>query len=334
MPSQNQSSQDNSDERNLPQDNAPQKELKTGRLSPVYKDRIAWLFVLICPAFFASNMVIARAMVGLFPPISMAFMRWFLVGLVVFCVLLAYRKVPWSILRAEYKSILWLASLGMGLCGGPVYMAGELTSATNIGLIYSAAPLCIALLAFLRFGEPLRLVQVIGLMMGLIGVLWIIIRGDFTMLAQLSFNGGDLLILMAMASFSIYSLGLKYSSSALSQFQRFGAMALGGALWHLPFILWEIAERGPWPEWNMTIISALLMLVFSASLGAYLSYGFIVSRLGATIAGSTLYLSPIYTAVMAVMFLGEVIEPYHIISAGFILSGLWLVSRKKAQPYR
>ena len=95
MPSQNQSSQDNADARNLPQDNSPQNELTGMRLSAVYKDRIAWLFVLICPAFFASNMVIARAMVGVFPPISMAFMRWFLVGLVVLAVLLAYRKVPW-----------------------------------------------------------------------------------------------------------------------------------------------------------------------------------------------------------------------------------------------
>ena len=99
---------------------------------------------------------------------------------------------------------------------------------------------------------------------------------------------------------------------------------------HLPFILWEIAERGPWPEWNITIISALLVLVFSASLGAYLSYGFIVSRLGATIAGSTLYLSPIYAAAMAVLFLGEVIESYHIIAACLILPGLWFVSRKDA----
>ena len=296
----------------------------------IYKDHIAWFFVLICPAFFASNMVMARAMVGVFPPIAMAFMRWLLVGLVVFLVLLAYRKISWSVLRAEYKSILWLASLGMGICGGPVYMAGELTTATNIGLIYSAAPLCIALLAFVRFKEPLGMMQVIGLAMGLLGVLAIITRGDVALLTQLTFNGGDLLILLAMVSFSIYSLGLKYSASSLTQFQRFGAMALGGALWHLPFVLWEIADRGPWPDWNLVIILALMVLVFSASLGAYLSYGFIVARLGATIAGSTLYLSPIYSAAMAVMFLGEVIELYHIMAGCFILPGLWLVSRKKA----
>lgn len=296
----------------------------------IYKDRIAWLFVLICPAFFASNMVMARAMVGVFPPVAMAFMRWLLVGLIVFIVLMAYRKLPWSVIRREAKSILWLGSLGMGLCGGPVYMAGELTTATNIGLIYSAAPLCIALLAFIRFSEPLRYIQLVGLMMGLFGVLAIIARGDIGLLADMQFNGGDLLILLAMVSFSIYSLGLKYSPSSLTQFQRFGAMALGGALWHLPFVFWEIANRGAWPDLNLTIILALMVLVFSASLGAYLSYGFIVSRLGATIAGSTLYLSPIYSAGMAVILLGEVIELYHIIAACFILPGLWLVSRKTA----
>lgn len=296
--------------------------------SAVIKDKIAWVFVFICPAFFASNMLIARGMNGIFPPISLAFARWFFVGILIFCALIFMRRLPWSQLAREWHRILFLASLGMGLCGGPVYLAGELTTATNIGLIYSAAPLLIALMAFIGFGERLKKRQMLGMAMGLCGVVIIMIQGDSARLANLQFNKGDLWIVLATTSFSIYSLGLKYSPTSLSQIQRFGAMALGGALWHLPFMLAEIAVRGPWPELTSTIFGALVVLVFSASLGAYLSYGYIVSRLGATIAGATLYLSPIYAAGLAILLLGETIESFHLMGGALILPGLWLVSQR------
>ena len=292
------------------------------------KDKIAWAFVVICPAFFASNMLIARGMNGVFPPLSMAFSRWLFVGLLIFITLALLGKLPVAKLRSEFKQILFLASLGMGLCGGPVYLAGELTTATNIGLIYSAAPLLIALIAFLRFGEKLSAWQMLGMVLGLAGVVVIMVEAEASRLAHLRFNQGDLWIVLATASFAIYSLGLKYVKTSLSQIERFGAMALGGALWHLPFVLGEIAIRGPWPEFTSVIWGALFILVFFASLGAYLSYGFIVSRLGATIAGTTLYLSPVYAAGLAVMLLDEQLFAYHLIGGAMILPGLWLVSQR------
>ena len=90
----------------------------------------------------------------------------------------------------------------------------------------------------------------------------------------------------------------------------------------------EIAIRGPWPDLTWAIAGAIFTLVFSASLGAYLSYGFIVSRLGATIAGATLYLAPIYAAGLAILLLGERLELYHLLGGALILPGLWLVSQR------
>ena len=290
------------------------------------KIKLAWILVFICPAFFSSNMIVARGISGHFPPISLAFLRWLLVGIVIMIALKALRQLNLQLIRQEIRSILFLASLGMGLCGGPVYLAGELTTATNIGLIYSSAPLLMAVMAFFVFKESLNLNQSLGLFLGLVGVLIILIKADLNLLMQLQFNLGDLWIVLATCSFSIYSLGIKHLKSQLSQVQRFGAMALGGALWHLPFVGMEIMTRGPWPELTPTIATALVVVVFFASIGAYLSYGFIVVHLGTAIAGTTLYLSPIYAAVLAAILLQEAIMPYHWIGGALILPGLWLVS--------
>lgn len=295
-------------------------------LEQATKTKLAWFLVFICPAFFSSNMIVARGISGHFPPVSLAFLRWLLVGIVIMLALTALRRLNTHLIRQEIKSILFLASLGMGLCGGPVYLAGELTTATNIGLIYSSAPLLMAVMAFFVFKEHLNFNQSIGLFLGLIGVLIILIKAELGLLLSLQFNLGDLWIVLATLSFSVYSLGLKHLKTQLSQVERFGAMALGGALWHLPFVMMEIATRGPWPDVTPTILSALVVVVFFASIGAYLSYGFIVVYLGTAIASTTLYLSPIYAAVLAAVLLGEEIMPYHLIGGALILPGLWLVS--------
>lgn len=293
------------------------------------KDQIAWVLIVICPALFSSNMIIARSMVGVFPPIALAFVRWFLVGLLIITVLALIRRLHWRVIKSEAKHLLFLGSLGMGICAAPVYIAAEVTTATNIGLIYSAGPLLIALIAFAAFKETLNKSQTFGLFMGLLGVVVILLKADISRLASLSFNAGDLIIVVTTISFAVYSLGLKFLKTNLTQIERFGAMALGGALWHSPFVMWEISELGPWPDMTYPILGAFIVVVFFASIGAYLSYGFIVSRLGATVAGSTLYLSPIYAAVLAVVILDEQIMAYHIIGGAMIIPGVWLISKKR-----
>ncbi len=297
-------------------------------LSERMKDQLAWAFLFISPALFSSNMLVARAMVGVFPPVSLAFLRWFFVGVLVITCLITFRRFNWSHLKAEFKQVMFLASLGMGICGGPVYIAAEVTTATNIGLIYSTAPLLMALFALMVFKEKLSHQQVLGLIMGLVGVLVIMFKAELAHVAALKFNSGDLLIVLTTISFSIYSLGLKHLKTNLTQVQRFGAMALGGALWHAPFMWRELSSLNTWPDITWPIIIALLVVIFFASIGAYLSYGFIVSRLGTAVAGATLYLAPIYAAVLALIILGEAIMDYHVYGAVLILPGLWLVSNR------
>ncbi|MCE2518158.1 MAG: EamA family transporter, partial [Alphaproteobacteria bacterium] len=232
------------------------------------KDQMAWAMVLVCPGLFVSNMLVARGMSGVFPPLAMAFSRWLMVGILITAALLMMRRLDWSIVRAEKLQLLFLASLGMGLCGGPVYLAGELTTATNIGLIYSAAPILIALIAMIALGEKLGVVQGAGLVLGLVGVVTIMTKADLGVLARLEFNKGDLWVVLATISFSVYSLGLKHFKTRLSQIQRFGMMALGGAIWHAPFVLAEITTRGPWPAITIEILAALGVLILLSSIGA------------------------------------------------------------------
>ena len=75
------------------------------------------------------------------------------------------------------------------------------------------------------------------------------------------------------------------------------------------------------------IFGVAFILVFVASLGAYVSFGVVVLELGATRADTILFLSPIYNAVLAVTLLGEVLARYHFAGLALILPSLWLANR-------
>lgn len=296
-------------------------------LSQINKIRFAWLLVLIAPACFSSNMLLARAMAGIFPPVSMALTRWLLVAIILSTILSTQIYKYRHILLDEWRQISFLGGLGMGLCGAPIYIAGTLTTATNIGLIYSVCPLLILLINILAFKSPMRLLPVSGMLAGLAGVVFILTKGDMAILASLSFNSGDMLVLVGTMAFAVYSLGLKYIPTKLPALVRFAAMALAGALWHLPFYIWEAGVNHEIVTVTYQIIVVVLILVFISSLAAYLSYGYIVQHLGAAQAATILYISPLYNALLAVLLLGEMISAYHLIGIALILPGLWLAHR-------
>ena len=291
------------------------------------KNRLAYLMVVVSPACFCSNMLLARAMAGTLPPVTMATLRWGLVaallGLVLWPQIIRHKTV----LRAEASQILWLGGLGMGLCGAPIYLAGHYTTATTIGLIYSVCPLLILGFGFLLYRAAVRPVAAAGMVCGLVGVSVILIRGDLSVLAGLAFNTGDLLVVVGTLAFAFYSLGLKYRPSSLPSLVLFAACAAAGTLWHLPFLVWEIGVQNQTVTLSPSVIGAVFVLVFVSSIGAYLSYGYIVARLGAARAGAALYIVPVYNAVFAIVLLGEVLSGYHLAGLALILPGLWLANR-------
>ncbi|EHI47814.1 EamA-like transporter family [SAR116 cluster alpha proteobacterium HIMB100] len=296
-------------------------------LTEKMKNRLAILMVFISPACFCSNMLLARAMAGTMPPVTMAVLRWGLVAVLLGVVLWPRIRAHLPALRAEAGQIIWLGGLGMGLCGAPIYLAGHYTTATNIGLIYSVCPLLILAFGFGLYRVAVRPAAMVGMVCGFLGVAVILIRGDISVLAGLAVNSGDLLVVVGTLAFAFYSLGLKYRPSALPPLLRFAACAAAGALWHLPFMVYELAVQTHTISFTADVLAAIAVLVFISSIGAYLSYGYIVARLGAARAGAVLYIVPVYNAGLAIALLGEVLSGYHLIGLSLILPGLWLANR-------
>jgi drug/metabolite transporter (DMT)-like permease len=294
--------------------------------NPAARGHVRVLLWLV-PLLWSSNYIIARLADGAIAPHALAFGRWTLAALIM---------LPWlgrglwrqrAALRREWLHLLVLGFLGMYICGAWVYQAGRSTSSTNIALIYAVTPMAIAAASSIVLHEKLSRLQWAGIALALVGLLFVIGKGNPLRVLQVQFAPGDLWITAAAASWTAYSVLLKRWPSALGPGERLVAIIGGGLVVLLPTTFAEamLATTPPfgWPALGLIVLAAVLPGVLS-----YGAYSYLQRELGASRTAMMLYLAPVYGALLAWLILGEVPGWYHLVGAAMILPSIWVAGRK------
>src|SRR5689334_12999800 len=292
--------------------------------------RLALVLLLFAPLLMCSNMLAARWVEGSVPPVALAFGRWFLT--LVFLLPFTARTL-WrcrAVIKREWLTLLMLGGLGMGVCGAPVYLAGQTTTATNIGLIYSTTPILIVVFARLFWGECASIRQVAGISLCFVGVVVIVTRGNPETLRQLAFTAGDLWTVLATVGWALYSVLLKYRPSKLDLTVRFAVITGAGLLTMLPFLGLEMA-LGHVAAFDTRTVGIWVFLALVPGLGAYLLYGKLVAMVGPGRTGLLMYLVPVYIAGLAYVLLGEMPRIFHLVGILLILPGIWLATAARTR---
>jgi drug/metabolite transporter (DMT)-like permease len=297
------------------------------RLKPSRRQRLARWLLWVTPALWSSNYIIARASEGVIAPHALALGRWTLALLLMLPVSAAALIGSFAQWRHEWKQMLLLGALGMWICGAFVYEGAHTTSAVNIGLIYAATPVAIALASTRLLHESISAWQRAAMALALAGVVFVIAKGDLRHLLSVRFTVGDLWILAAAISWVAYTVLLQRWPSVLAPAPRLAAITCGGLLVLLPFTALE-AWLQPGPAfgpraWLLIVLAGLLPGFFS-----YQAYGFMLRELGAARSSLVMYLAPDYAAFSAWLLLGEPPRWYHAVGAALILPAIWLATRK------
>jgi drug/metabolite transporter (DMT)-like permease len=285
--------------------------------------RLAQLLIWIIPLLWIVNSVIARRAPGVITPHVLAMGRWMLAG----TILGAFTHTELWAQRAYLRRHVWrylvLGACGMWICGAAVYFAGQSTSVLNISLIYAASPVMIAVGSVLWLHEPFSKRQALGVIAALAGVVHVVVQGEWQRLGGIEFVPGDLWIVGAATAWAAYSMLQKHWPSPLSTLARLAATCAGGVVVLLPFAAWELAQSGP------ALGQQALLLVVAAALlpgvMAYWIYGWTQSVLGPGPVAMTMYLGPLYAAVVGWLLLGEPLALHHLVGGALILSGVGLV---------
>jgi drug/metabolite transporter (DMT)-like permease len=275
----------------------------------------------------ASNLVVARGGVEFVPPISLAFWRWIAVFLMLLPFTFNSLKKNFKFIKQEYKKIFFIGSMGCGVCGAFPFLAGQTTTVTNMGIIYSSSPIFIILISSIFFKEKINFLKIIGLTSCLIGVFSIIIKGDLSFLINLRFTIGDLWMLASSIGWALYSIYLFYWKTNLKIFDRFTLIAFFGAVSLFPFYLIEETIFVS-TVFDSDFFIWVLFAAISPGIIAFTLYTITQKKLGASITGFTLYIFTVYSAFYGYLFFNEQLEYYHYIGTILVFFGVYLVKRK------
>ncbi|AXV15475.1 EamA/RhaT family transporter [Neorhizobium sp. SOG26] len=291
-----------------------------------------WLLFVMAPVFFSSNLIFGRGIIGEIGPFITAFIRWFGSGLIMVPILYATWPVARGFVRNHTWLWLWLGFLSIGICGGLVYWALTLTTASNATLIYTTSSLFIILLEWAFAGRRISLRELFGMIVAFAGVAAIVLRGDLAALTHMRFNIGDFGMLTAAIAFAVYSVLLRRpAAQAVPPLTLFGLMSFSGSLVLLPPAIWEYWDGGLLPS-TLNAWSMIAGIILLASLAAFFCFQHTVRVFGPATAGATLYMMPPVSIIMAVIFLGETFETYHAVGIILVLGGVILATAKMKRP--
>lgn len=275
---------------------------------------------------WSSNFIVGRALRGDVTPATLNFLRWALALMVLLPITLPTLRKHRSLLLRHWKLAAVLGFTGVAAFQTLGYVALTLTTAMNSVLLLSLAPLAIAAQSWLAHGERMTAGQGLGLATSLVGAAVLVLHGDFTTLAGLRFNAGDLWMLLAVAVWAVHSVLLRRRPPELPPLALHTVSVAAGTLGMLPMYGFEVAHGRGLPASAAAWAAIAFVAVFSSAF-AHALWVRSVATIGVNRAGVYMHLMPLFGALLAMALLGEQLAHYHVVGGLLVLCGVLLANR-------
>jgi drug/metabolite transporter (DMT)-like permease len=285
-----------------------------------------YLLLSLASLFWAGNIVLGRHVAGHVPPMTLSCIRWIGSCLMLLPFAWPHLVKDWPVLRRRLALMLVLSATGFAINNALSYWALQFTQALNALLIQSSGPLFVALWSLILFGVRLTWGQLAGIALSLLGVLTIILRGDFAALAAIRLNIGDVMLAGALVSFGLYS-ALMPRRPVTHQLSLICFTTACGALLLLPLSIWEFSAGIRLHYDTITAMTLVYVVIFPSTL-AYLFFNRGIAMIGPNRAAPFFHLMPVFGSVMAILLLGEEPRLFHLAGYIMVFAGVVIASRK------
>ena len=285
-------------------------------------NNLPYLLMGLATLLWGGHVVAGQLSIGQISPMSMTLLRWLVV-----CLLLGVtirRRIidEWPLIKPQWKKLAILGTAGFTLFNALFYVAAQYTKAVNMAVLQGTYPIWVLLGMALFVRAPVSLAQLAGIIVTFCGGVIIASRGEIQTLLALSFNRGDVLILIATVIFAAYTIGLR-DRPKTSALVMFFALAAAAFVSSLPLLAIEMAMGQtfvPTPKG----LAVLLFVSLGPSLLGQIFFLRSVELLGPARTGVFYNLVPVFGALLAVAILGEPFHLYHGVAFSLVLGGIWL----------
>lgn len=299
----------------------------TGAARPADTPVAAAVMLTLACLFWSGVFVIGRGTHETVPPVALTFLRFFLAAAVLMPLAWRPLRTQWRMALAAWRWFLVLGLMAIALFPVLLLLALARTTAINGSLINSTQPVMTVALSYLVHREAISARQGLGIAASLTGVLVIVAQGDASRLGSLTLNGGDLMILLALFLWTVYSVVLRRMPAELHPSVVALGITVAGVPFVVPFLALEIAG-GRVPTIDATSVLTLLYFGIFPSALALLFWNRGVVAIGPNRSGVFVHSIPVFGTILAVVFLDETPRPYHGFGMALVVLGIWLATAR------
>lgn len=292
---------------------------RTGSTLPLVP---AAAFVLVWSSGYISGPAAVRAAA----PFSALGWRFVLAAVLAAVLALALRR-PTRMDRATLGRVAAVGLVMNALQFGLMYVAFDLgLGATLASLFHALSPVLTALLAAVILGERVSALQVVGFVVGVVGVL-LVLGGD------LAHAGGPVAVLIGCLSMLTLSLGTLGQRWIGAQPDLLWSAAVQFAVSAPPLLVLGWATEGAWPvtDPRQALVAVLFLAIVNSIVGLVL-LSLLVLRGGSGAAASLFFLSPPVTAVLAWVVLDETLSVLQLVGLAVAVVGVAAATRSRGAP--
>jgi drug/metabolite transporter (DMT)-like permease len=292
------------------------------------KKYLAYSLLVLASLFWSGNFIVGKfATLFEIPPLTLNAFRWVAVWIIL--VPFTYKEIykNYSYIKKNFLVISLMGIITISTFNSVVYFALNYTQVVNAVLVLAVIPAVTIVLSSLMKIEKTNFFQIFGLILSIFGVGSIISNGDIERIASLSFNKGDLWMLVCVFTWALYSTLLKKYKFKFSQFSLIQLMVSVGVLFLIPQYFYE-QSIGLDVNFNKAFFLILFYVVVFPAIAAYYCWQKGIEIIGPNRATMFIQLMPLFSAVMAIIIFKEKFELYHFVGAAFIVSGIYLSNKK------
>jgi drug/metabolite transporter (DMT)-like permease len=284
-----------------------------------------YLLLFLTTFFWAGNAIAGKLAVGHISPFLLTSLRWLIASIVLLPFALRYLRNDWALVRSRLLFLFVLGAIGFSLFNNLMYSALQTTTAMNVAIIQAALPASILVLNFVFFRLSATKYQLLGFPITVLGVATIVAQGQWQVLRELSFVAGDLLMLLAITFYGVYSVMLS-NKPPIHWLSLISVLSVSALFASLPFTFFEsLTGHLILPDQTGSLV--VLYAALCASLLAQVFWIRGIELIGSNASSLFINLVPVLGTLLAIVLLDETPHWYHVLGLALIVSGIVLAQK-------
>ena len=288
-----------------------------------------YLLLTLAALCWGGNAIAGKIAVGHISPFLLTSFRWLLAVAIVLPFALPHLKREWPIVKRNLPFLFALGTFGFAIFNNLMYLSLNYTTAINVSIVQASMPFIVFLLNFFLFAISATGLQLFGFMLTLIGVTLVTANGSLQNLIELEFNFGDIIMIIAIMTYGVYSVFL-HKKPSIHWLSMISVLACAALIMSIPFAGYEIiTQTAIWPD--LEGIAVIVYTAIFAAIIAQICWIRGLEMLGSNAGGVFVNFVPVVGSALAIILLGEKFHLYHGLAMVLVIGGVWLAQQNAAK---